>query len=108
MTKAAATYRMIWRWHFYAGLFVMPFILVLSLSGAAYLFKPQIDRWEERDFRGLSQANAVTPTRQLAVALAATPGATFHSYRLPEHPGDAAMIHLALPGGGMTDVFVSP
>ena len=24
-------YRTIWRWHFYAGLFVIPFILILSL-----------------------------------------------------------------------------
>jgi uncharacterized iron-regulated membrane protein len=45
-----ALYRTIWRWHFYAGLFVMPFILILSVTGAIYLFKPQIDRWEERKY----------------------------------------------------------
>ena len=26
-------YRTIWRWHFYAGLFVGPFILVAALTG---------------------------------------------------------------------------
>jgi hypothetical protein len=26
-------YRTIWRWHFYAGLFVIPFILMLSVTG---------------------------------------------------------------------------
>lgn len=104
----SAFYRTIWRWHFYAGLLVMPMILVLSLTGAAYLFKPQIERWEERDFRGLSVAGAVSPNDQLAAALAANPGARFHAYRLPEHPGDAAMIHLALADGPMRDVFVSP
>ena len=26
-----ATYRTIWRWHFYAGLFVLPFVLLLLL-----------------------------------------------------------------------------
>ena len=31
-----ATYRTIWRWHFYAGLFVLPFILLLSLSGSIF------------------------------------------------------------------------
>ena len=48
----AAIYRTIWRWHFYAGLFVVPMVLILSLTGAAYLFKPQIERWEERAWQG--------------------------------------------------------
>ena len=34
----AALYRTIWRWHFYAGLFVLPFILILSVTGSIYLF----------------------------------------------------------------------
>ncbi|MEY3703449.1 MAG: hypothetical protein RLZZ561_1069 [Pseudomonadota bacterium] len=103
---------MIWRWHFYAGLFVMPMVLILSLTGAIYLFKPQIDRWEERAFRNLPTFGAVAPNAQVDAALAAWPGASFRSYRLPEHPGDAAMVHLALPAGeggqAMRDVFVSP
>ncbi len=101
-------YRTIWRWHFYAGLFVVPMVLLLALSGSIYLFKPQLDRWEERDFRGLSAVGAVTPNAQLDAALAAMPGASFYSYRLPEHTGDAAMLHLGLPDGQMLDVFVSP
>ena len=28
----AAVYRTIWRWHFYAGLFVVPMVLILSLT----------------------------------------------------------------------------
>ena len=37
MTKRTAFYRTIWRWHFYAGLFVMPFILILSVTGVDQL-----------------------------------------------------------------------
>lgn len=104
-----AFYRTIWRWHFYAGLFVIPFILILSVTGAVYLFKPQIERWEERAFQGLPSVGIVSPDTQRDAALAAFPGAQFHSYRLPEQVGDAAMIHLALPAGkAMRDVFVSP
>ncbi len=103
-----ATYRTIWRWHFYAGLFVLPFILILSLSGSIYLFKPQIDRWEERNYRGLSLEGAVSADRQLEAALTAYPQGSFHHYRMPEHAGDAAMIQLGRPGGALTDVFVSP
>jgi uncharacterized iron-regulated membrane protein len=109
----AALYRTIWRWHFYAGLFVMPFILVLSVTGAFYLFKPQVERWEERAWLNLPTAGTASPDVQRDAALAAFPGARFHSYRLPRKESDAAMIHLALPGGpgafgAMRDVFVSP
>lgn len=31
-------YRAIWRWHFYAGLLILPFLVTLALSGAIYLF----------------------------------------------------------------------
>ncbi len=107
--EKTALYRTIWRWHFYAGLFVMPMVLILALTGALYLFKPQVERWEERAFQGLPIEGAVAPSAQRNAALAAFPQAMFHSYRLPERPGDAAMIHLALPGGkDMRDVFVSP
>lgn len=105
-----ALYRTIWRWHFYAGLFVVPIVLILALTGAAYLFKPQVDRWEERHFRDLPTARSVSPDDQVKAALAAFPGAKLHSYRLPEAESDAALVHLALPGTErvMRDVFVSP
>lgn len=36
-------YNLAWRWHFYAGLFVAPFMVMLALTGVIYLFKPQLD-----------------------------------------------------------------
>lgn len=104
----SALYRTIWRWHFYAGLLVIPFILILSVTGATYLFKPQVDRWEERAWRDLPTIQAVSPDAQRDAALGAFPGATFHSYRLPQERGDAVLIHLGLANGAMRDVFVSP
>lgn len=103
-----ALYRTLWRWHFYAGLFVLPFVLVLSVTGAIYLFKPQIDRWEERAFVGLETEGAVSADRQLEAALAANPGSRFNHYRLPRAPGDAAMLQLALADGRLAEVYVSP
>jgi uncharacterized iron-regulated membrane protein len=104
-------YRVVWRWHFYAGLFVIPFIIVLALSGMTYLFKPQVERWEERAYQGLGVDGGFPADAQLKAALAAFPGSTFLSYRLPERSGDAAAITLALPqtnGQEMRQVFVSP
>ncbi len=36
-------YRAIWRWHFFAGLLVIPFMLNLAVTGGLYLFKDEID-----------------------------------------------------------------
>jgi len=46
----------LWRWHFLAGLVVCPFSILLSLSGSIYLFKPQIDNYEERTINALAPA----------------------------------------------------
>src|SRR3546814_20721219 len=62
-------YRMIWRWHFYAGLFCMPFVLWLASTGSIYLFKPQIDHWLERPYDRLTiNGPLATPSAQVAAA----------------------------------------
>ncbi|WP_153099515.1 PepSY-associated TM helix domain-containing protein [Paraburkholderia hayleyella] len=43
VSAASAGYRTLWRWHFYAGLFVMPFLLILAITGTLYCFQPQIE-----------------------------------------------------------------
>jgi uncharacterized iron-regulated membrane protein len=40
---AIAHRRTLWRWHFYAGLFVMPLLIVLAITGTLYCFQPQIE-----------------------------------------------------------------
>ncbi len=49
----SALYRAAWRWHFYAGIFCIPMIVVLSLSGIVYLLKPQIDSVMYGDLRSV-------------------------------------------------------
>ncbi|MGO8189814.1 PepSY domain-containing protein, partial [Rhizobium leguminosarum] len=39
-------YRAIWRWHFFAGLLVVPFLLNLAVTGSLYLFRQGSDRQE--------------------------------------------------------------
>lgn len=104
-----ALYRTVWRWHFYAGLFVVPLVLILSVTGSIYLFKPQLDRWQERHWRDLPSDSPVLPEDQLALALAAVPGASLNFYRIPEAAGEAALINVALPEPGqIREVYVSP
>jgi uncharacterized iron-regulated membrane protein len=83
--------RTVWRWHFYAALFCIPFVIVLSLSGAIYLFKAEVESWLERPYDRLAAAGPPqTAAARVAAASAAVPGATFKSYELPGPPRDGA------------------
>ena len=41
----AEFYRLVWKWHFLAALFVLPFMAMLSLTGGVYLYKDQNNNW---------------------------------------------------------------
>ncbi len=101
-------YRMLWRWHFYAGLICIPFVIWLSLTGSIYLFRPQIDAWVDRDMAVLQRTG--TPATQQAIVNAATsavPGSTFAGIMLAEQPDQAARV-LVSDNGARTRVYVHP
>lgn len=97
--KAGRMYRMLWRWHFYAGLFCIPFIVILSLTGATYLFKSQIEAAFDAPYNNLVLQGPVAPVSlQIDAALAGFPSATLKSYRLPQDGNDAAQIIITKAG----------
>jgi len=104
----AGLYRLIWRWHFYAGLFCIPFVLALSLSGSIYLFRPQIDALLDSPY---NRVQADAPRRpiseQVEAALALVPGSVLNAYQLPDGPTDAAQI-LVGKGDALQRVYVDP
>lgn len=38
-------YRIVWRWHFYAGMIVAPVLIVVTATGALWIFKDEIEGW---------------------------------------------------------------
>ncbi|EZP80846.1 MULTISPECIES: PepSY-associated TM helix domain-containing protein [Novosphingobium] len=100
-------YRAVWRWHFYAGLFCLPFVLWLSVTGGLYLFKPQIEAVIYAPYRNVASGPALAPEAIAASAVAAVPGSVLHKYVLPESPRDAVQI-LVGRGAGDVRVWVDP
>ncbi|MEM9354470.1 MAG: PepSY-associated TM helix domain-containing protein [Planctomycetota bacterium] len=41
--RSGSLYRRVWRWHFYAGVFVGPIVSVVALTGFGYVFKREIE-----------------------------------------------------------------
>jgi uncharacterized iron-regulated membrane protein len=101
-------YRAVWRWHFYAGVFCIPFVVVLAISGAIYLFKAEIEGWSERSYDTLEpSADAALPSAHVSAALAAFPGSTFEGYELPAGPGRAARVVVRTEAGSRR-AYVDP
>lgn len=73
-------YGAVWRWHFYAGLCVLPFVLVLALSGLAMLVSGPIDRSLHAELLQVTPAGApLAASAQVAAVAEAYPHASIVS-----------------------------
>ena len=107
-TRRWPDYRTVWRWHFYAGLFCIPFVLWLATTGSIYLFKPQVEAWIDRPFDTLALTGArASPSQQVEAALATMPGSVLNAYELPQTPQSAARV-LVGHGDHLMRVYVNP
>lgn len=108
-------YRTLWRWHFYAGLFVMPFLIVLAITGTIYCFQPQIEPllYPHR----LVVAPQATPRLPADALLARAqaslpPGAQAIRAHIEANPARSAEFVFALPHGNAPatkeSVYVNP
>jgi len=101
-------YRAVWRWHFYAGLLCIPFVIWLACTGSIYLFKPQVEAFIDRGTDRIVVAGpAASPSAQVAAAVAAVPGSALASYETPQAPGAAVRV-LVSQGADLTRVYVHP
>jgi uncharacterized iron-regulated membrane protein len=107
-TARGLDHRTVWRWHFYAGLFCIPFVLWLATTGTIFLYHQQIQAWLDRPYTHLSTDGPIAGVNdQVKAALAAEPGSNLHAYELPHTATSPAEI---LVGKGLEEfrVYVNP
>lgn len=101
-------YTRIWRWHFYAGLFCIPFAIWLSLTGTIYLFKPQIESLIDQPYAEIVESEAVRPpSEQVIAAVNAVPDSVLNAYILPQSAKSATQI-LVGKGKELYRVYIKP
>lgn len=104
----AAFHRTIWRWHFWAGLIVAPFLLMLSATGAIYLFNDELNDLIYPNLRLVApHAGSVPVSRMIEAALVAHPGAVSR-VDVPESNTRAAVVYVAPREGAPLRVHVDP
>ncbi|MBW4546468.1 MAG: PepSY domain-containing protein [Symplocastrum torsivum CPER-KK1] len=102
-------YRTIWRWHFYAGLFVIPFMLILATTGIIYLFKPQLDALMYHHQMFVQPTGVMQPyTQQLEAAQSAFPDAKVSKFAPNVAPNRSAEVTLMTSDERTLTVFVNP
>ena len=100
--------RTVWRWHFYAGIFCMPFVVVLSISGAIYLFKTEIESWNERTFdRLVVEGQPASAKDQIQAALTAVTNSSLEGYEIQSSSTSATRVILKQAGEAIR-VYVHP
>ncbi len=104
-----AWYRAVWRWHFYAGLLVLPFLVLLAVTGGLYLFKPELDHALYRsliDLPATSVARAPLVTGILEAERALE--GRVEQITLPERPDRSLRLLVRVASGEPRTAYVDP
>jgi uncharacterized iron-regulated membrane protein len=102
-------YRAVWRWHFYAGLFVAPVLLLLAITGSLYLFDREFEGWWDSDFAKVKvEGQHQSLAAQESVAQAVDPASTVKRVVLPFSADDTAKWLLQGGDGRKHEVHVNP
>lgn len=92
--EGSKLYRAVWRWHFYAGIFVVPFLIVLATTGLLMLWftgvAPEYGQWKQVT----PGAQTLTVTAQADAALKAYPGQKVGQYITPWDAGYPALVRV--------------
>jgi uncharacterized iron-regulated membrane protein len=101
-------YNLAWRWHFYAGLFVAPFMIMLSLTGMVYLFKPQLDSLMYSDLLTVKPAHhMLTADEQQRRVLEAYAQVLVSKY-LPPANAESSAQFVIKKDGREVNLFIDP
>ncbi|CAM3193848.1 MULTISPECIES: PepSY-associated TM helix domain-containing protein [Sphingomonas] len=107
-SRHAAFHRTIWRWHFWAGLLVAPILLMLSLTGAIYLFNDELNDAIYPEQRFVAPRHSDVPmSRMIEAALAAYPGSASR-VDMPQATNRSAVVFVQPTQGPPRRVAVDP
>ena len=83
-----------WRWHFYAGLYVIPFLLMLAVTGALIVWFTAVSSEYGEMQTIVAGDKTLTVAEQITAAIAAHPGATVDKYVTPYDATTPALLRV--------------
>jgi uncharacterized iron-regulated membrane protein len=102
-------YQAVWRWHFIAGLLVMPFLVMMAITGGLYLFKDEITHLVYRKMIDVpARATELAPLS--AVIANAEAGLRGHVLQISpqDRPDRAVRMIVRAPSGDALTAYADP
>ncbi|MGI5216642.1 PepSY-associated TM helix domain-containing protein [Nocardia sp. CA-290969] len=100
------------RLHFYAGLFVGPFLLIAAVTGALYAISPTLESFTDRDLLYTDSQGPQRPlSEQVGAGVATRPDLTLVAVAPAPAPGETTRVLFSDPALGESErrsVFVDP
>jgi uncharacterized iron-regulated membrane protein len=109
LKEQSGLYAFIWRWHFYASLILVPFILVFAVTGSMYLFKSQFEGWFYQNIYNVPESSQkLSPDIQLQQALTRFPGSKPEAFVPSITETRSSLVRLLTADGQKLTVGVNP
>lgn len=102
-----ALYAAFWRWHFYAGLLVLPVLMLMALTGGLYLFRNDIDQLVYRDLIMVEARGSMTSPQTWVDAAERSLGGRVVQLTPPAQP-DRSVVLVVEAAGGPRSAYVDP
>lgn len=106
--RNTSLYKTAWRWHFYAGIIFMPFLIILSITGSIYLFKPQIEQILYQDYYEVTPAgDKISADKQITTVKSLYPESVITSYTPGGSDTRSSEVGISNNGESLT-VYMNP
>ncbi|MBO6765545.1 PepSY domain-containing protein [Maricaulis sp.] len=100
-TQGRRHHAAVWRFHFYAGLVVIPFFVMAALTGLAIVLKTPADHLFHHDRLVVEAGEARLPATEIVSAvLARDPHRTVEAYIVPQGADRSVQLHTVMAHGG--------
>lgn len=100
------------RLHFYAGIFVGPFLLIAAVTGGLYAIAPSLEQWVYRDYLTVENTGPALPlTDQVRAAQQIRSDLSVVAVRPAVDPGETTRVMFSDPALGPSErhaVFIDP
>lgn len=97
-TLSIRLYRAVWRWHFYAGLVVVPFLAMLALTAIIMLYGNTIETVFGKQYYVPAEGARTSLEAQSQAAIEAAPGGSLKMAVVPETTNEASIFVIDADG----------
>ena len=105
--EQSALHRWLWRWHGYAGLFVIPFIFFMALTGLPYVWESELENAWHPEYRALAPQPVRVPYEQQLTTARTASGEPLQYVKFDGDPRHATQFTFGT-STNPTSVFVNP